>query len=66
MAKANKKALNPTQMNAHFDKLDKMLDDMATSSFEIMPLFSAALELARKIVRMYKKAFNEGIKYAKK
>ena len=66
MAKANRKAVSPKLMNKHFDDVLKVLDDMATSSFEIMPLFSASLRLSQKIVSMYKKAFNQGIMYAGK
>ncbi len=71
MAKANKKATKSADehdkmMNAQFDELLSVLDGMATSSEEIMPLFSASLELSKKIVRTYKKAFNVGKKYVKK
>jgi len=65
MAKANRKATNPKQMNQNFKDLLEVLDDMATSSFEIMPLFSESLLLSKKIVKMYQKAFNHGIKNAK-
>jgi len=66
MAKANKKATNANKnklMNTKFDELLSVLNDLATSSEEIMPLLSASLELSMKIVRTYKKAFNAGIKY---
>ena len=65
MAKANRKAVNSNQMNKNFDDVLKVLDDMATTSFEIMPLFSESLRLSQKIVGMYKKAFNHGIKNAR-
>ena len=61
MAKANRKAVSPKLMNQNFNDMLKVLDDMATSSFEIMPLFSESLRLSQKIVNMYKKAFNHGI-----
>jgi len=68
MAKANKKVTNTDKnklMNAGFDEMLQVLDGMATSSEEIMPLFSASLELSIKIVKTYKKAFNTGVKYGK-
>lgn len=67
MPKANQKATKSTkdkQMTSTFDELITVLSDMATGSEEIMPLFSASLELSIKIVRTYKKAFNVGKKYA--
>jgi len=68
MAKANKKVTNPSKtnmMNKDFDTIVTQLSDIATATGEIMPLFSAALELAIKILRMYKKAFNVGENYGK-
>ncbi len=62
MAKANKKAVSPKLMNQNFDRVIEVLTDMGTQSEEIMPLFSDSLELSKKIVLMYKKAFNHGIK----
>ena len=64
MAKANKKAVHAKQMNANFDQMISVLDEMATGTEEIMPLFSSSMELSIKILRTYKKAFAAGIKYA--
>lgn len=65
MAKANRQTKKITQMNANFDQILEVLEDMAACSEEIMPLFSASLKLSQEIVRTYKKAFNAGTKYTK-
>ena len=68
MAKANqknKKQVSAKQMNTNFDGISKTLSDVAVSSEEIMPLFSASLKLAIRILEEYRKAFNAGTKYTK-
>lgn len=66
MAKANKKMKNPKQMNAGFDVIIKALEDIIATTEELMPLVSDSLKLTVKLVRLYKKSFNQGIKYAKR
>lgn len=65
MAKANRQTEKITQMNKNFDQMLGILEDMAASSEEIMPLFAASLELSRKIILTYKKAFNAGTKFTR-
>lgn len=68
MAKANSKATKPTKkklMNTNFNQIHTTLKEVADSSEEIMPLFSAALRLAIRILGEYQKAFNVGTKYVK-
>lgn len=49
-------------MNTNFDQIHKVLTEVATSSGEIMPLFSESLKLSIRILKEYQKAFNAGIK----
>lgn len=68
MAKANqknKKNKKPNKMNAGFDVIIKALEDIIATTEELMPLVSDSLKLTVKLVRLYKKSFNAGIKYAK-
>jgi hypothetical protein len=62
MAKANQNSRDSQGMDQNFDKILGVLDDMAESCSVIMPLFSDSLVFSKKIVRMYKTAFQLGKK----
>jgi len=66
MAKANKKDRDLTTVNKHFDIIENSLNGLIDSSEQIMPLFSDSLKLSRKILKMYKVAFNRGIELGKR
>ena len=77
MAKANQNHYDPgpnprprnpakSTMPENFKRLHTILRGLSESSQEIMPLFSAAIDLATKILRMYERAFEAGKKYALK
>jgi len=68
MAKANKKVTNipkTKQMNTDFAHILGVFEDVAESTEEIMPLFSASVRLSIRILKEYVKAFNAGTKYVK-
>jgi len=66
MAKANQKSRDIKSIDTKFELILKTLDDMAEEARPIMPLLSESLQLSKSIVKMYRRAFKEGIKYAKK
>lgn len=68
MAKGNQKAakVKPIDMTTSFKRLYTILNELIDASGEILPLFSASLELSKKILKMYERAFEAGKKYVKK
>lgn len=52
------------KLNKGIDDLIKNLNVMADASEEMMPLASKSLRLTIDLVKLYKKAFNKGFKYA--
>lgn len=65
MAKANKGTAKVKKMNTDFAQILGVLTDVAESTDEIMPLFSASIKLSIRILKEYIKAFNAGTKYVK-
>jgi len=68
MAKANqnnKTIPKAKKMNTDFDAISATFSDVAVGTEEIMPLFSASVKLAIKILKEYQKAFNAGTKHTK-
>ena len=68
MAKGNQKAtkVKPIDMTTGFKHLYTIIDELISSSEEVLPLFSASLVLSKKILRMYERAFEAGKKYVKR
>ena len=59
--KANKKPRDLTKVNASFDSIISTIDNMADGTRELMPLVADSLELTKKLVKLYKEAFNKGL-----
>jgi len=65
MAKGNKavqKEVDLTIINRNFDIITRTLDDIANKSAPLMPLVSESLLFTKKLVKLYKEAFNAGLK----
>jgi len=62
MAKANKKAQDLKMVNTRFDDIAKSLEGYADATEALMPLVADSLRFTRKLVLMYKQAFNAGLK----
>jgi len=60
--KANKKAIEETNINKGFDELTKLFDDIKDTVKRDMPLLSKSLELDIEIIKVYKEAFNHSKK----
>lgn len=53
---------NMKNVNDSLDKIVESLTGMAESTEEFMPLVADSLRHTVKLVKLYKKAFNEGLK----
>lgn len=62
MAKANKKANDLKSLNGKFNEISNTLTDIADSVEPLMPLLADALRFDTKIIKMYKQAFNAGLR----
>ena len=61
MAKANQKRRDLTEVNKSFDRITLAVEDMIEGTRQLMPLVADSLELTRKLVKLYKEAFNKGL-----
>lgn len=63
MAKGNQKSQKTadiTKVNANFDQIDSVFTQIQDQCKVIMPLVSDSLALTKKLVALYKEAFNKG------
>lgn len=57
---------NITIANRHFDRCNRVLRDLEKSTDKLMPLFADSMVFSRKILAMYKEAFNARVPNDKK
>lgn len=58
----NKKEEDLKLINQHFESIKKSLDAYAKACGSLMPLVADNLLFTKKLVDLYQKAFNEGLK----
>lgn len=64
MAKTNRNAqmeIDKQKVNDNFDIVDETLNDLAMKLSAIMPLVADSLQFTRKLVKLYRRAFNAGL-----
>ena len=62
MAKGNAKARDMAGVNKSYDTILTALEGMSDHTKELMPLVADSLDLTRKLVKLYRDAFNQGLK----